>query len=97
MARVTISLPARNDLGEIWVHIAKDNSAAADRMLDRIRDLCELHAAHPGTGTSGDQFHPGLRYFSVGSYVIFFRGDAEGLLVVRVLHGARDLDEIFHG
>lgn len=33
----------------------------------------------------------GLRSFPVGRYVIFYRALSNGIEIVRVLHGARDL------
>jgi len=31
----------------------------------------------------------------VGNYVIFYRPIEDGIVVIRVLHGARDLPELF--
>jgi toxin ParE1/3/4 len=36
-----------------------------------------------------------LRSFPEGNYLIFYREWAGRIAIVRVLHGARDLDEIF--
>jgi toxin ParE1/3/4 len=36
-----------------------------------------------------------LRSFPVGSYVIFYRPIEEGIEVIRVLHSARDIEDIF--
>jgi toxin ParE1/3/4 len=38
---------------------------------------------------------PGLRSFPVGNYVVFYRIVPEGIELVRVLHGARDLRRLF--
>lgn len=37
----------------------------------------------------------GLRSFPVGRYVIFYRPLQDGIDVVRVLHGTRDLEAVF--
>ena len=37
-----------------------------------------------------------LRSFPFGRYVIFYLALPGGIEIVRVLHGARDLDAIFH-
>ena len=37
----------------------------------------------------------GIRSCAHGHYVIFFEATAEAVLVVRVLHGARDLPAVF--
>lgn len=44
----------------------------------------------PGAGTARDDLRQGLRAFSHGSYVIFFRRKTDKVLrIVRVMHGAR--------
>lgn len=37
---------------------------------------------------------PGLRSFPVGKYLIFYRLIDGGLEIVRVLHGARDIENL---
>ena len=88
MTRVTLTLPARDDLSSIWRYIAQDNIAAADRLIDQIYERCRLYATQPDAGAPADRFHKGLRHFAIGSYVIFYRTREEGILVIRVLHGA---------
>jgi plasmid stabilization system protein ParE len=44
----------------------------------------------PQAGTMRDELCAGLRCFSVGSYVIYFR-EREPVVIIRVLHGARDV------
>ena len=95
MARVAVTLPAQEDLREIWAYVAQDDMAAADRLVDRINERCVVYATQPELGTPGDRFAPGLRYLSLGAYVVFYRPETDGILLIRVLHGARNLDEIF--
>ncbi len=52
-------------------------------------------AEHPGMGTSFDDLAPGLRGFPVGRYVIFYRCRQDGIEIVHVYHGARDLRSQF--
>ena len=49
----------------------------------------------PGLGVSHDHLRPGLRQWVVSEYLILYRLDADGILVVRVVHGHRDLKELF--
>jgi toxin ParE1/3/4 len=95
MARVRLTSPAQTDLNSIWLHIAKDSIAAADRVIDRIYDAAETFASHPNAGTPADRFKVGLRCFAVGRIVVFYEPTEDGLLVIRVLHGARNLDDLF--
>jgi toxin ParE1/3/4 len=38
---------------------------------------------------------PGLQSFPFGRYIIFYRPVANAIEIVRVLHGARDIENIF--
>ncbi|HEV3138106.1 MAG TPA: type II toxin-antitoxin system RelE/ParE family toxin [Pirellulales bacterium] len=95
MAHVALSLPAEKDLDAIWSYIAKDNRPAADQLVRRIHERCQLYATQPAAGTLDNRFQSGLRYFSVASYVLFYRPADDGLVVVRVLHGARNIEDLF--
>ena len=96
MPRVMRRPLAETDLLEIWDYIADDSLAAADRWVDRIDEQLSLLAAQPKIGRSRDELAPGMRSFPVGRYVIFYVPLDDGIDVVRVLHGARDIEEIFN-
>jgi toxin ParE1/3/4 len=95
MARVTLTAPARDDLDHIWSYIANDNPSAADRWIDEVHRRCAVYARQPMAATPADRFQIGLRFFTHGNYVVFFRPEGDGVLVVRVLHGARHLEDLF--
>ena len=90
MARTYRSARAETDLIEIWTTIAGDDPAAADRLLDRIEQACVLLATHPHAGNQRDDLAPGLRFYPVGNYLIFYVPRDNGIAVARILHGARD-------
>lgn len=46
-------------------------------------------------GRKRDELVPNLRSFPVGNYLIFYRPINQGIEVLRVLHGARDIPSIF--
>ena len=46
-------------------------------------------------GHARDELAPGIRSLSFGRYVVFFEPLADGIDVVRVLHGSRDIDITF--
>jgi toxin ParE1/3/4 len=96
MARVLHTRQAREDLLSIWAYIAADSLSAADRLLDSIDRRCSLLAENPNMGRARPDIAPELRYSPVGSYLILYRGISEGVEIVRVLHGARNLRAIFH-
>lgn len=82
---------ARLDLFELWEFIASDSMTAADRMLDRIDQAARMLAAHPEAGRLRPDLLPHIRSFPVGAYVLFYRPEDDGILLVRVLSGYRDI------
>jgi toxin ParE1/3/4 len=86
---------AEADLDEIWLYIAQDDPNAADRFLDLIEERCQLLAENPLMGRSRPDLAPYLRSFPVGGYVIFYLPMENGVEIVRVVSGARNLEALF--
>ena len=94
MSRCRITPRARKDLHAISRHISKDSPAAAKRTITELQSVCKtMLAAFPRAGTQRDDLLPGMRCFSVGNYVIFFRGE-NPVEILRILHGAMDFDQL---
>lgn len=83
------------DLDGIWDHIAERNPDRASRFIDKICRKLRLLARHPLLGSDCSNLAPDLRFFVVGKYVIYHRPLNDGIEVLRVVHGARDIDSIF--
>lgn len=81
---------ANEDILAIWKYIAKDNEAAADKMVWRIEDVFQQLPRNPGIGRLQEHFAKGLRLFSVGRYIIFYKEIPGGIEITRVLHSARN-------
>ena len=96
--KVVKSKRAKRDLISIHKYIAEDNKSRinADRYMRRMDDHFELIATQPGMGKQRDDLLPGLRAHPLGRYQILYRLHSEGIEIVRVIHGARDLEAIFH-
>ena len=92
LPRVRNTVLAEQDLEEIWLYIAADNIVAADALLDKVAAKSTLLASNPELGRSRPEIHEGLRSFPVGNYILFYRPEAGGIELTRVLHGARDID-----
>ncbi|MGC9418867.1 MAG: type II toxin-antitoxin system RelE/ParE family toxin [Rhodovulum sp.] len=86
---------AREDLIAIWAHIAEDDAAAADRVLDRLDEAANHLARNPQMGPARDDIRPGLRYLVSGSYLLLYRITDDGVEIVRAVHGRRDLYGLF--
>jgi toxin ParE1/3/4 len=97
VARVRKSTLAEADLAEIWLHIALDDPDAADALLDRFESLAKLLASSPAIGRRRPELGRDLRSFPTGHYLLFYRPSATGIELVRVVHAARDVPNLFSG
>lgn len=93
MPRIRFTSSAEADLLELWLTIAEENLVAADESLDSIQSTVSLLGSQPEMGRARPELVDGLRSIPTHTpYIIFYLPDADGLLVVRVLHHARDID-----
>ena len=83
---------AEDDLIAIWLHVARSNEAAADRLLDRIEARWQQLAAYPSSGAPRDDIAPGIRHLIVGEYLTLYRVGDDAIEIIRVLHGRRNID-----
>ena|SRR5437867_5063954 len=88
---------AVDDLIEIWDYIADDNVTRADAFIDDVDAKFQLLAEQPLLGRSREELAPNLRSLPIRRYVIFYEVLPDGIAIVRVLHGARDLGPLFEG
>lgn len=95
MPIVTVRPRARIDIAEIWEYIAEDSEAQADIFVDRVDAQFQLLSQQPGIGRMRNELRDGLRSFPFERYVIFYLVIENGIDIVRVLHGARDVDAQF--
>lgn len=95
MARVHRTEPAKRDYHSIWSYIAERNVTAADRLLRKIDEKLDAYAEWPGMGRLRTEFGPAIRTFTVGDYVVFYRPVQDGIELLRVIHGMRDLHRAF--
>ena len=92
---------ARLDLLEQFVYFAEEATLElADRFTAAVDATCVQLRTHPRSGTA---YHPnakrlkGLRRIPVQGfeqYLIFYLPSAAGIDVFRVLHGARDIQNL---
>lgn len=95
MAKYIITRPAEEDIDEILTYIATDNLDAALSFNDRLTELFEMLADNNMAGRQRPELKEDVRSFPEGSYLIFYRKWAGKIAIVRVIHGARDLEEMF--
>lgn len=96
MGRFVFTPAARADLAEIVKYIRDQGSPdAAKRVGKELRRAMRELADMPGMGhLRNDLADEPLRFWAVYSYLIIYRPDAKPLQIIRVLHGARDVEAI---
>jgi toxin ParE1/3/4 len=68
----------------------------ANRLIDTLTDRFVMIAGFPHVGRArDDDFGPGCRSLAVGEYVIVYCVENEEVLILRVVHGRRDLGAFF--
>ena len=96
MPQANILNSAVADLADIWAYIALDSPDNTDLFIDRIFRICQQGlASNPRLGRTREELSSGLRSLVFESYVIFYHPMPNGVAVVRVLHGMRDIESIF--
>ena len=95
MSRLQFTDQADADLLEIAFYIAHDSEAAADRLVAPVGDVCRLLAERPEMGRRREELSVRLRSFPVGNYMIYYRSIQNGIEVIRILHGSRDVDALW--
>ena len=92
--RVDRSPKADLDERDIWLTIATDNIAAADRFIADLYDAEERLAAFSQLGQARPRFGENLRTWVLGSYLIVYRVTSSAVEIIRIVHGARDIDDL---
>jgi toxin ParE1/3/4 len=82
---------ASADLEASLDYIAQHSPSGAARLLGEFRRRLELLATQPYSGPPRDDIAAGLRCLVVEQYCCFYRVGTDELVVVRILHGKRDL------
>jgi toxin ParE1/3/4 len=95
MPRLLIRPLAEQDLDDIWDYIAISNSDQAEKVLRHLYAKMGILSHNPHLGKERKEIEVGLRSFAVRSHIIFYYPLSDGIEVVRVLHGARDFQDIF--
>lgn len=91
MPKILKKPKAEEDLLKIWEYIAEDSPKRADQFLDKLGNTLKMLAQFPEIGRSREELRQGVRSFAQAPYVIFYKNLKNGIEVLRVLHGARDI------
>jgi toxin ParE1/3/4 len=97
MPIVKVAAAAEEDLKKIWAYVAEQNPEAAGKLIKEITRRFAILRDQPHMGREQDKLLVNLRSFTVKNYVIFYQPFEEGIEILRVLHGSRDIGSIFEG
>lgn len=96
MPRIVRRPAARDDAVDIWLSVAVHDVPAADRLSERFdRKIANL-SEHPlSVRSRGGE--TALRSVPVGQYLMLYMPLPDGVEVVRIVHGAQDVDALIRG
>lgn len=92
--RIDFTLEAERDFGDLIDFVAVDNPSAAAGMAAKVEKSLRLLSERPFLGRIAlETGRPMMRRLSVAPFVIFYLVERDTLHVIRILHGARFLDD----
>ena len=93
--RCVFTRTAEQDLEGIADFIANDSPRRALSFVAEIKERCVKIAKRPNAAAYAKAFGEGIRKVPFGSYIIFYTVEDESIVVLRILHGRRDLPRLF--
>ena len=99
--KILVREAARSDLAEHAAIIAREDPVAAERFLQAAEQTFESLARMPHLGRRRGFSNPllkGIRSWRIRGFpkiLIFYKTVDAGIEVIRVLHGARDVELLF--
>ncbi len=91
---IKITPNARADLDELWNSIAQHNIDHAEKFMQRLNYRILSLAQFPETGTPRPEIYEGLRLLVEGNYLVLHLVCDGIVIILRVVHGARDLTRL---
>jgi toxin ParE1/3/4 len=95
MTKVIYSQQAETELVEIGGYIAQDSERHAEEFVAHLRDKANAIAHAPRIYRVRHDLGPELRTAAIRDYVIVFRISRDGVEILHIVHGARDLKRLF--
>lgn len=97
--RVRWTATAEADLADAFVELDAESPQAAGRLLDVIETATAMLLRHPGLGRSCGFRSARAKYvrswvLGFATRVLYYRGIDDGIEVIRMLHGRRDVRRI---
>ena len=95
MSRYVINILASRDLNEIANYFAETRLEAGEQFFLKFSRKCQQLVAFPNSGKSYAQIRADLRGLPIESYIIFYRVLDDGVEILRIVSGRRNLPSLF--
>lgn len=95
MPQFLITLEASRDLNEIVDYFRVRDLEAGNRFVAAFNQRCQYLTQFPNMGRSYPQLQPLLRGLPLNRYIIFYQAVPDGIIILRVVNGSRDLSSLF--
>src|SRR3954470_12387562 len=93
--KVDVSAAAEADLVDIGEFIGRDSVTRAENFVQELLDACEAISQVPFSCAIVPRYRTlGFRRKVHGNYLIFYRVRDDRVEVVRIIHGARNIDRL---
>src|SRR5207253_4542548 len=94
MADILFRRAALRDLERIGRYIATEDPGAAERFRAAILRRIGLLRQFPESAQPRPEFGPDIRTIPIGRYIVVLRVAPPKVLVLRIIHSARDLPRL---
>ncbi|NER52188.1 MAG: type II toxin-antitoxin system RelE/ParE family toxin [Symploca sp. SIO1A3] len=95
MSRYIISPAASQDLDEIFDYFVSRSVEAGERFVNGFEQKCKNLVNFPNMGRSYAEVEPSLRGIPLEGYIVLYRIIENGVEIVRVVNGHRNLESLF--
>lgn len=94
MSGWTLSPLAFDDLDAILAYVQKESGARpAERLLEDFRAAFDMLAHSPRAGLLRESLtKPSVRWWIVHRYLVLYDSETSPLRIIRVIHGAREIE-----
>jgi toxin ParE1/3/4 len=92
-----LGLEAEADLNTISGYVAEANPRAAQTLVEKFDRRFSLLERLPNAGRARPEYGTDIRSLTVHPYVILYRVEPDAVVVIRIVHGARDIEAMLRG
>ena len=95
MRQINRTSLAEADLRETLEYLCEHSEPAAEAFANDLSSALRIVAGQPRMGRDRSDVSNGARSIVLGRYVVFYRFDDDEIMVLRIIHGSRDIPRVF--